>query len=159
MRFAQVNENIVVGIVTLIDPDQISEMAKLYQNIIELDNLYSVQVGWLFDGKRLSPPANTSPANIVLNTILMPAKKFGEDLINQFVAENILMGITQAGKTEVVGEALKDLSFWITQGSLYVALVELERLKVAMDPTWAPYITYDILNAFENKIKSYLGII
>ena len=58
------------------------------------------------------------------------------DLVGQFVTENILMGITQAGKTVLIQNTLQSvLNFGMT-GSLYAAKDEMNAITITaeMDP-------------------------
>jgi len=87
------------------------------------------------------------------------AISFGAHLMNEFINENISMGITQAGKTRTVGLALKDVDFWLRTGALYEALAEVVTLRAAgFDPEDAPFLTDDRVKTFENKIREYLGL-
>jgi hypothetical protein len=95
--------------------------------------------------------------NIKYN-VIMPARVFGQSLVDDFTTENVMLGITASGKTGLIGDALRDVNFWIDTGSLYEVLKVVGGLKANLDPAWAPFITYDRLTAFEDKIKLYLKI-
>ena len=91
--------------------------------------------------------------------IVTEAISFGQNLIIDFAAENVLMGITQAGKTKEVADYLADVMRYAQSGSLYEVLAEVNRLQTSGLPAeLAPFVTTDRMNAFKLKIEQYLGI-
>jgi len=115
---------------------------------------------WQLVGNTLqAPPSNpVSAIDFVRYSIYKPALAFSQSLIENYVSENIALGITQAGKTKQVGEKLQKLVYWLQLGSLYEVLSEIEALKVDLDPALAPYITEARLNEVKSKVRSYLGL-
>lgn len=97
---------------------------------------------------------------------------FVKDLIARFAAENIAMGITQAGKTgHVLGLFCKSydvnsnslpisLRDCFDSGSLYEAIKVIQHLR--NNPTefsgLSPFITDDRLHTMKNEIETKLGI-
>lgn len=95
----------------------------------------------------------------IVNGIVERAKAFGESVAKEFKTENVLMGITQAGKTVAVTKYMHWIEHHTLAGSLYAALEEIAVKKAEGLPSdLAPFITTERLTAFENKIKTYLGI-
>jgi hypothetical protein len=92
----------------------------------------------------------------ITNSILIPAQNFGQGLKNSFASENIGMGITQAGKTKLVADLLRNVDYYLSSGSLYEAMFEIDRL--VYDSTFSPFITAARLLAFKNKIRRYCGL-
>lgn len=88
---------------------------------------------------------------IIQNSII-----FGNDLMIQFATENVLMGITQAGKTKLIADTLKDVAYYLSTGSLYEVLSAID--EVVVTEAMAPFITTERLATFKSKIETYLGI-
>ena len=94
-----------------------------------------------------------------IRKIIQDAIKFGNDIIIEFAAENIAMGITQLGKTKAVADYLADVMRYAQTGSLYEVLAEIQRLEgLGLPADLAPFITTERLALFKGKIQSYLGI-
>lgn len=108
----------------------------------------------------LSALDNIVPANTpILETVkkaISSAISFGNKLIVEFAAENVLLGITQAGMTHTVRVVLGPALGALQTGSLYDAIAELKAIDNAdKDST---FVTDVRLLAFVNKIEEYLGI-
>jgi hypothetical protein len=102
---------------------------------------------------------STIPAadpNAVFVDIVNKAKVFAESVIITAAAENIRLGITQAGKTKLVADTLKDLVYYLQSGSLYEAMAAID--AVVVTPEMSPFITAERLLIFKNKIRAYLGL-
>lgn len=83
---------------------------------------------------------------------------FGQELILNFASENVLMGITQAGKTKDVADYLADVTRYAQTGSLYEVINEIDRLIAAGLPTdLEPFVTLNRLNAFKANIQGFLS--
>lgn len=96
---------------------------------------------------------------------------FVKQLINNFAAENIAMGITQSGKTaDVLGLFEKkvdigalhpvSLKSSFDTGSLYVsiAVIQFFRNNSAEFSGLSPFVTDSRLLAMKNKIEAFLGL-
>lgn len=139
--------------------EEYSLIAPSYQMAWDVSNTSPVpQVGWKVSQSGAFIVPNVDPILYIKNAILLPAKSFGQYLIDKNVSENIAMGITQAGKTRLIGEAAEKLSFWLSNGSLYEARAEIAILKANMNPAWAPFITDARLTTMDNELKVYLKI-
>jgi len=88
-----------------------------------------------------------------IGLVLSDSKEFGEDLINEFTKENILMGITASGQTNVVRKALQETWQAIQTGSLHDAIYEAEQVTRT-----SPFLTEARLRAFINQIEAYLDM-
>lgn len=92
-----------------------------------------------------------------VKSIVIDAKRFGDDLIITFATENILMGITQAGKTKAVSDYLADVTRYAQTGSLYEVVNEIDRLIALGIPSdLAPYVTTQRMTDFKQKVLGYL---
>jgi len=92
----------------------------------------------------------------VMNTILIPARVFGQKMIDDFVCENILMGITQEDKTSYVRVTLREVMECLVTGSLYDAIAEVRAIPA--ESRDEKYLSTARLLGFINKVEKYLGI-
>ncbi len=93
-----------------------------------------------------------------VKVVIKDARRFGENLLENFSAENVLMGITAAGKTGAVVNYLHKLSHYISTGSLYEAINEVDALIAAGLPEdLEPFVTEERLNDYKNTISEYLA--
>jgi hypothetical protein len=92
-----------------------------------------------------------------IRKIIRNAVMFGTDLMEEFAAENVMSGITQAGKTKQVADYLADVIRYVQTGSLYEVINEVDRLIAAgIPPELDPFVTQDILNNFKSRVLVYL---
>lgn len=86
------------------------------------------------------------------------AINFGQELIVNFASENVLMGITQAGKTKDVADYLANVMRYAQSGSLYEVINEVDRLILEGIPAnLDPFVNEARMNAFKQKIVDYLS--
>lgn len=88
-----------------------------------------------------------------LKSIVKKARQFGQDLMDEFATENILLGITQEGKTEEVLTKMSSIILSLQSGSLYVAIDQIKKFQGKDEK----YLTDPRLLAFLNKIENYVG--
>lgn len=92
--------------------------------------------------------------------ILNDARQYGNALIAQFALENVAQGITAAQKTRAVADYCYKILYYLSTGSLYAAVEELEERIASNDmpAELAPFITTERLTTYLNKLKTYLHI-
>jgi hypothetical protein len=120
------------------DPTVVSEMLALYAYV----------------------PTAMSSVQIVSNSISQ-AMQFGQGLIIQFAAQNVLSGITQSGQTIAVATYLQPLGYLLNSGSLYGAITVINSLIADTSTTktnLAPFVTNNILYNYLNQIQTWLGL-
>jgi hypothetical protein len=88
--------------------------------------------------------------------VLAPAVAFGASLVNDFIAENVMMGITQDGMTATVLERMDAVLTALQTGSLYDSISKVRAIPQADYDT--KYITSERLLIFINKVELYLGL-
>jgi hypothetical protein len=92
----------------------------------------------------------------VRDGILTPAMAMGAQIIKEFAAENIALGITQAGMTTRVRLVTGDIVNALSTGSLYDAITAARSIPAeSKDPT---FVTDVRLLTCVNKIETYLGL-
>lgn len=83
---------------------------------------------------------------------------FGNQMIIQAAVENVLLGITQAGKTKDVSDYLDNLQMYLRSGSLYAALSEIDGLNAAGLPSeLSPWVTTVRLASYKAQIIAFLA--
>lgn len=105
------------------------------------------------------PP--TTPLVQKVASSIQAAAEFGQDLMRQYAAENVLMGITPAGATPAVANYLQVIVYYLNTGSLYAAIGQLNTMIAdtsAAKTSLSPYVTNERLYAYLNMIQIYLGI-
>lgn len=101
---------------------------------------------------------NTHSYNSQILKVVQKAIKFGNDLIISFATENVIMGITQTGKTKAVADYLADMMRYAQSGSLYEVMAEVDRLIASGIPQeLAPFVTEARLTQFKQKVLAYLN--
>jgi hypothetical protein len=84
------------------------------------------------------------------------ARVFGSNLVEKFSAQNIMLGITQLGKTADVRRALADVISCLDTGSLYDAMDQVRAIPAeSKDPI---FVTDARMLEFINSIETYLGL-
>lgn len=100
----------------------------------------------LFDGKDYAE-------SIVSNAI-----ERGKELLIEFASENVLMGITAAGKTKAVADYLQNIDRYARTGSLYECVNEIDTLIAGEIPVdLSPFVTETRLLNFKQLVLDYLG--
>lgn len=113
---------------------------------------YIVPKQYVVEIKDLTNDVEYIKANI--EQVVLKAIQFGQKLSSEFIAENIMLGITQANKTKEVRNALNEVFNALQTGSLYDAIDEAKAV-VYRDNV---FITDARLISFINKIETYLGL-
>lgn len=112
--------------------------------------------------EHMSRYLNTIPAPTIQDIVkqkILDAQIFGNKLIEDFTAENVLMGITQAGKTVAVTNYLHKLTHYIMTGSLYAAIDEMNIIIADENKgDLSPFVTNERIAGYKNKVQKFLGL-
>lgn len=76
-------------------------------------------------------------------------------VMSEFCAENIIMGITQAGKTKLIADALRDVFYYSQTGSLYEAKNALNAITIVEE--MSPFLTENRRQEVITKIDDLLS--
>lgn len=98
------------------------------------------------------PPPNAQ--QIVQAKIQNAINGFNAMLI-QYAALNVLSGITQAGKTQLIADTLADVQRYGQSGSLYAAITALQAVQIT--PEMAPFLTADVITSLINQTLAVLA--
>lgn len=90
-------------------------------------------------------------------TIVVKAQTTWAAMVQQFAAENIAMGITQAGKTGLIGTALQEVNMYGSVGSLWQAYDALNRVHITSD--MAPFLTPERIQWMKNQMIAAISSI
>jgi len=76
-------------------------------------------------------------------------------LINEFGGENVIDQITAAGKTKLIVDAVRDVMYYSSTGSLWEAYKAVESIKIT--PEMAPFLTEERKQVFKNRLIQILS--
>jgi hypothetical protein len=103
-----------------------------------------IEPGYILFGLNFSPPPATQlPPQQQYEIMVQNAILGFNQIMVQYVAQNIMLGITQAGKTELIADALQTVQRYGQSGSLYAAITALE--AVQLTPEMEPYLDATIV--------------
>jgi hypothetical protein len=99
-----------------------------------------------------------NPGAKVIEAKLDAAASYGAAVIRTFTVENVVMGITQAGKAGEVSDYLHNLVHYVGTGSLYQAQHEIDRLVASGIPdSLSPFVTASRLLKYKDELNKFLG--
>lgn len=174
-KYAFLQDNKVLKIEDLEEND-VREQASKFQGIVDIEDIApQPQINWLLDGNKLIPPTPLPiDATYIKQVIMNPAKKFIDELMEQIIAENILMGVTQLGKTPAlvgfltlrvpIPNTTEQLSILGTitgaapSLTVTIQILDYHIAHITDYADLAPFITLARLKDFRNKISTYLGL-
>jgi hypothetical protein len=103
------------------------------------------------------PPAPVVPdMHAIVTARIEESMRFGQTLIRDFAVENVLMGITQMGMTNVVRKTMLEVGAALTTGSLYDAIAEAKAIPAEKKNNI--FVNDTRLLTFVNRIEDFLGI-
>ena len=142
--------------------EQIQELQKSWQAVVSTD--LPVQIGWPFSGREVIPPVGTDAAEMICLTVYDPLVAKLTKVRRRFIGENIAWGITQAGKTRLVGDFMKDVELWFSRASVYEVIQEIEKCKIALQndaalaTSLAPFVTVSRLDGYKLSVLQAAGL-
>lgn len=172
-KYALVNNNVVTSTVDL-EEDGVREAIKTNNLVIDIhDTLPQPAAGYVLSGNTLVPA--TPPvidATYIKNNKVKPIKAFTDDLIATIIAENIVMGISQAGKSGAVLEmAVRKVpvasspnpvslieTFMNLTLTVSIEVLDYHIANIEDYADLAPFITAPRLTATKNNIQLFLGL-
>ncbi len=82
--------------------------------------------------------------------VVQQAQAAWAGMVLQFATENVCMGITQSGKTQLIAEALQQVNSYGSTGSLWLAYTALSNVQIT--PEMAPFLTQARLEYMRNSL-------
>lgn len=76
-------------------------------------------------------------------------------LIAEFGGQNVIAQITAAGKAKLIGDAVRDVMYYGSSGSLWEAYKATEQIEIT--PEMAPYLTEQRKQDFKNRLIQILS--
>lgn len=105
-----------------------------------------------------APPPMPTLQQIV-EAKLEAAIAFGTKMVTDAATQNVIDGVTAAGKYKDVSDFLQNLGRYLREGSLLAAIDEITLLTETDIPeTVQPFVTAEKLIAAQGRIQSFLGI-
>lgn len=129
-------------------------MVQFFEDVLEADQA-ALAAYWA----AASTATYAVTAQEIVGAMIANAITFGNKLIVDASTENILLGITVAGKTRVVSDYCEKLQTYLRTGSLYAAVEALDVMiadedRDALD--MEPFVTTERLESYKAKIMDYL---
>lgn len=78
-----------------------------------------------------------------------------QKLVGEFGGENVIAQITTLGKTKLIGDAVRDVMYYGSTGSLWEAYKAVEAIKIT--PEMAPFLTEQRRQDFKNRLIQLLS--
>lgn len=101
-------------------------------------------------------PSQVPPYLTALGAAKIAQAKAGFDaLIAEFGGANVIAQITVAGKTKIIADAVKDVMYYGSTGSLWEAYAAVEKIQIT--PGMAPYLTETRKQEFKNRLIQILS--
>lgn len=108
-------------------------------------------------GNIVTAHSGQPPAKAAIVDMMRGIMKFSNEMFLDFVSDNIMMGITQAGKTKAVADYLINVERYARSGSLYEVVNEIDALILAGVPAeLSPYVTEARLLSLKQQVLDYL---
>jgi hypothetical protein len=89
--------------------------------------------------------------------IVETALQYWNVMMVTFAAENVAMGITQAGKTQLISDALEQVALYGSQGSLWLAYNALSQIQIT--PEMAPFLTAERVEWMQNQMITIIAML
>jgi len=103
--------------------------------------------------------AHSSSIVTVYEGVVRGAMDFFSTMMVHFAAENVTMGITQAGKTKEAADYLSVVMRYGQSGSLYAVMNEIDTLvSNGVPASLSPFVTSARLTDFKSEVAGYLGL-
>lgn len=99
--------------------------------------------------------SSKTESSVIIDKKVKKAINSANNIINKFCAENILLGITQYGKTKIIADALKDVFYYAQTGSLYECLTAMDAITITEE--MAPFLTNERRIELKNKIVNVIS--
>lgn len=159
MIYAQIKDGKIKNTITLDDSSLESIFSEGFDSLVRIDILSPVPgIGWNYDGSNFSAPSisnqNLSTQQIVENKISKAIVGFNQLMI-EYAAHNVLLGITQAGKTQLIADTLLPVMQYGETGSMYAVIAALQAVTVTDE--MAPFLTNAVITDLINKAYSVLS--
>jgi hypothetical protein len=110
----------------------------------------------IFEASLIPENAKAMALASIKSGVLTPAMTEGDSILKDFIAENVLLGITQDGMTATVLSRMGEVIDSLQTGSLYDAIQKARDIPASYYD--AKYITPTRLLIFINRVEKYLGL-
>lgn len=115
-----------------------------------------IDIGYTFDGTNFHAPVPASlDAQTTVQIKIQKAILGFNELMVQYAASNVLLGITQAGKTQLIADALDDAMRYGQCGSLYACIAALQAIVIT--PEMSPYLTSSVITSLIQQATNVIN--
>jgi hypothetical protein len=152
-KYAKIEDGKIKNII-IIEDSQVQNFGGNLVNVTE----YAEQpgIGWSFDnGSFIAPVVPQKEMKDIVKNKIIAAKNAANLISEEFAVENVMLGITQAGKTKLIADALSSVFYYASTGSLYEAINALDAVVVT-EGMW-PFLTEEKKAAFRLKFVNAIN--
>jgi hypothetical protein len=157
MIYAQIKDGVVLNTIVLEDTSLESVFSAGFDYFISIDAVNpKPSIGWGYDGSAFSPivpPVITTQSKY--ESIVEKAIAGFNNIMIEYAASNIILGITQAGKTKLIADTLADIQRYGMSGSLYQVIAGLQSITLTSDMD--PYLNSSVIADLIQKTKDILN--
>jgi len=152
--------NGVVQTIIFADSDFVTMLLNTgkYDQIVPQSNYPNqlVNPGFILSGGVFAAPASPPvDPQIQVQLKIQKAILGFNTIMVQYAAQNVLMGITQAGKTQLIADTLTNVLGYGQTGSLYCAITALQNIQLT--PEMAPFLTSQVISNLVSQAQSLLA--
>lgn len=153
--YAQILKGIVQNVIVLNDPSLVPLFQQGFDFLVDVTQ-NPVSPGWSYDGKNFSPPPPiVIPLQQILETKVQNAIDGFNSIMISYVASNIMLGITQAGKTQLIADTLSTVMQYGQSGSLFAAITALQGIQLT--PEMAPFLTPQVVQSLIAQAQAVIA--
>lgn len=153
-----IKDGVVVNIIYA-DDDFVDLLTKSNQFDKILDqsdySIVTINPGYKFDGNGFSSPPSDLDINAQVQIKIQKAIMGFNTIMVQFAASNVIGGITQAGKTQLIADALEDVQRYGQSGSLYAAISALQ--SVSLTSEMKPFLDPSVIASLIAQAQAVLA--
>lgn len=140
--------NSVVQTIVFADSDFVTMLLNTgkYDQIVPQSNYPGqlINVGYILSNGVFAAPSSPPIDPQIETQIMIQTAILGvNQIMVQFAAQNVLLGITQAGKTQLIADTLTNVLGYGQTGSLYCAITALQNIELTDE--MSPFLTAQVV--------------
>lgn len=155
MIYAQIKNGIIQNIIDLEDASLIPLFSQGFDFFVDITKLQPYpSPGHSYDGNSFSLPPPPPPIVVTEDKIQRAIDGFNKIML-EYIAQNVLSGITQAGKTQLIADTLATVQRYGQSGSLYAAIAALKAIQLT--PDMDPFLNATVVNTLITQAQDVLN--
>lgn len=157
MLVALIQDDIVKKIETIESEEDYLEISKSWQAVVDISSQNpQPQIGWILNGNQITLPADASQVDYLINTLIVPSRAFGENVVNLFLVDMALLGIVPSGKTTLIRQTMTGVLNCLQLGSFFEAINEFDAIELT--PEMEPFLNSEMIRKYKNILLQWVGL-